>query len=52
MAVLYHVCTLSFGERFREIIEDYGLIALAAVPSLVLLGILLGTFIKLLVNDP
>ncbi|WP_024861069.1 hypothetical protein [Ruminococcus flavefaciens] len=52
MAVLYSVCTLSFGERFREIIEDYGLIALAAVPSLVLLGILLGTFIKLLVNDP
>ena len=50
--MLYHICILSFGERFKEIIADYGLIALAAVPSLVLLGILLGKFIKLLINDP
>ena len=45
------ICLLSFSERFKEILEDYGLIALAAVPSLVLLGCLFAVFFRLLKND-
>lgn len=50
--MLNAVSIIAFSERIKEFIEDYGLIALAAVPSLVLIGILLAVFIKLLINDP
>lgn len=46
------ICFLSFSERFKEILEDYGLIALAAVPSLVIIGVLIAKYIKLLIADP
>lgn len=46
------ICLLSFSERFKEILEDYGLIALAAVPSLVIIGVLIAKYIKLLIADP
>ena len=46
------ICLFSFSERFKEILEDYGLIALAAVPSLVIIGVLIAKYIKLLIADP
>ncbi|MCR4795919.1 MAG: hypothetical protein K5898_12290 [Ruminococcus sp.] len=50
--MLYLICLSGFGEWLSEAVEDYGLIALAAIPSLVLIGFLLRCYIKLLINDP
>jgi hypothetical protein len=50
--MLNFVCLSGFGKWLSEAAEDYGLIAIAAIPSLVLIGFLVVCYIKLLINDP